>query len=82
MRYLVIIGLSILIFLGVGWGVSAYALSVLSPTEDDVEMAIVLGPIAGGAALGLVVGLIASILTVIDRWRSKKMQNSPTDGTC
>lgn len=81
MRYLVIIGLSILVFLGVGWGVSAYALSVLSPTEDDVEMAIVLGPIAGGAALGLAVGLIASILTVIDRWRSKKSLNSSTDGT-
>ena len=82
MRYLVVIGLSILTFLGVGWGVSAYALAVLHPSNEDVEMAVVLGPIAGGAALGLVVGLIASILTLIERWRARKHADSSEARSC
>lgn len=76
MRYLSIIAISILIFLAVGWGVSFFAVEKIEPQDEEVELALVLTPIGVGAALGLLVGLIASILTVIDR-RSKHADKAP-----
>ena len=67
MRYAVIIGLSILLFTGIGWGVGAYALRTVQPALDDEKMMTLMIPIGVGAGLGLGVGLAAAILTLIDR---------------
>ena len=71
MRYLVIIAGSILLFLGVGWGIGAFVLEVVSPEVDNVKLAVALGSIGVGAGVGLVVGIAAAILTAVERRRGK-----------
>jgi hypothetical protein len=82
MKYLTIIALSTLVFLGVGWGVSAFALEVLDISNDEMMLALTLGPIGAGAALGFVVGIIASVLTAIEgRGKRKQQGDSTASGT-
>lgn len=78
MKYLTIITLSTLVFLGVGWGVSAFALEMLDVADEHTKLALTLGPIGAGALLGFVVGIIAAALTAIEA-RAKRKQ--PPDST-
>lgn len=67
MRYLVIITLSTLLFLGVGWGIGAFAHEILEVQDEEVKLAILLGPIGAGTALGFCVGVLAALFTAIER---------------